>query len=163
MRGVASSALRALAALALAGVSAAAAQSDAPRAPRIIPAPGPATGPSAVAAPAPAAAAPLGALRPPSPARLAPLPEERGDAIDEIVVVGEGWRLPDLGSDWRAKQEAQARQERLNAVWFPLYDPARPPLRPERWLATGEERRHGYIDIFRLRFGRRSRDAPEEP
>src|SRR5262245_53615076 len=55
----------------------------------------------------------LRAARPPNAARLAPLPEERADQPserdkpDEVIVIGSGWRLPDLGSDWRAQQEAE--------------------------------------------------------
>jgi hypothetical protein len=136
---------------------------DALRAPRIIDTPAP---PAAQEArPAPEAAPParvilplrVTAARPPSAATLAPLPEERDD-IEEIVILGEGWRLPDLGSEWRARQAEAARSGRFNATVLPLYDPGRPPQRADSFFASREQRRHGYIEIFRLRFGRRSRD-----
>jgi len=89
--------------------------------------------------------------RPPNAARLAPLPERRGDEPDEIVVIGEGWRLPDLGSEWRQKQAEQNRR----VVFLPLYDPNNPQTWDNTFLANREVTRVGYIDLFRVRFGRR--------
>jgi hypothetical protein len=129
---------------------------EAPRAPRIIGLP---TTQAPGDAAAPPATAPLPAtgmrVRPPNAARLAPLPEERGD-IEEIVIIGQGWRLPDLGSEWRARQQEAAKSGRFSATALPLYDPARPPPRIESFALSPEQRRHGYIEIFRLRFGRRT-------
>ena len=122
---------------------------EVPRAPRIIGAP-------AQAAEAPAPSPPPGisiVLRPPTAARLAPLPENRDDRPEEIIVVGRAWRLPDLGSEWRARQEEHARSDRLNATLLPLYDPDRPMERDTTFLSP-EQRRHGNIELFRLRFGR---------
>ena len=136
----------------------AAQNSEAPRAPRIIDTP--ATPPTVV----PAQPASTGAerslvvqRRPPNAARLAPLPEQRNDEPEEIIVIGRGWRLPDLGSEWRARQEEAESGDRFIATALPLYDPEEPPLRTDAFT-TPERRRHGYIDLFRLRFGRRSRD-----
>jgi hypothetical protein len=97
-------------------------------------------------------------LRPPTAARLAPLPEQRRDVPDEIIVTGQGWRLPDLGSGWRAEQRANERDRRLHAVLLPLYDPNRPPLRAEGFWLNREAQRHGYIELFRFRFGRRKEE-----
>jgi hypothetical protein len=143
--------------LAAAGFAAGAQSSDAPRAPRILPLPDAPAAAPAPTSPAPAIELPRPA-RPPNAARLASLPAERADAPDEIVVIGEGWRLPDLGSEWRARQREQALRARFNATALPLYDPNDPPYRSERSLSSPEERRHGYIELFRLRFGRRSTD-----
>jgi hypothetical protein len=155
------------AALAAAGVQPLAAQSaDAPRAPRILdrpgaPAPTPAAAPREQPPQLPAVALP-DSRRPPNSARLAPLPEERGDEPEEIIVIGQGWRLPDLGSEWRARQKEAADEGRLTATALPLYDPAEPPLHTEAFRSP-EQRRHGYIELFRLRFGPRSRrDSDEE-
>jgi hypothetical protein len=131
---------------------------DVPRAPRILPVPGAPAPDAAATSPAPVPTHLPRVTRPPNAARLAPLPTERGDAPDEIVVIGEGWRLPDLGSEWRARQREQALRARFNATALPLYDPNDPPYRSERSLSSPEERRHGYIELFRLRFGRRSTD-----
>ena len=131
-----------------------------PRAPRILDIP-------ASPAPTPAPAIPPADLRvalpsieltqrPPNAARLAPLPEERKDGTEEIIVIGQGWRLPDLGSEWRARQKEAESEGRFSATALPLYDPAAPPLHTNAFTMSAEERRHGYIELFRLRFGRRS-------
>jgi hypothetical protein len=134
-----------------------------PRAPRILDTPVPrATAPASDVEPAdlrvslPAVEA---ARRPPNAARLAPLPEDRrDDGTEEIIVIGQGWRLPDLGSEWRARQKETANEGRFSATVLPLYDPAEPPLHSAAFTTSAEERRHGYIELFRLRFGRRSTD-----
>jgi hypothetical protein len=139
----------------------AAQNTEAPRAPRIIGNPG-STTPASATPPReqplvlPAVTLPDG-RRPPNAARLAPLPEERNNEPDEIIVIGQGWRLPDLGSEWRARQKEAARGDRFTATALPLYDPAEPPLHSDTFMSR-EQRRHGYIELFRFRFGRRSRD-----
>jgi hypothetical protein len=140
--------------------SLAAQNADPPRAPRILetpvpPARAPASDPAELRVSLPAVEA---APRPPNAARLAPLPEDRDDGTEEIIVIGQGWRLPDLGSEWRARQKETENEGRFSATALPLYDPAEPPLHSDAFTASGEERRHGYIEIFRLRFGRRSPD-----
>jgi hypothetical protein len=153
-----------LAALAAAAAWPLAAQNaEPPRAPRILDVPR-ASVPEP-AAPTPAAQPrdlrvslpPLAAgARPPNAARLAPLPEDRDDGTEEIIVIGQGWRLPDLGSEWRARQKEAENVGRFSATALPLYDPNEPPLHSDAFTAGGEERRHGYIELFRLRFGRRT-------
>jgi hypothetical protein len=132
----------------------AAQNADAPRAPRILDAPATPVPNTARPAPEPSRTA----SRPPNAARLAPLPEERrfDDDIEEIIVRGQGWRLPDLGSEWRARQREAEREGRFTAL--PLYDPSRPPTRADSLFSSPEQRRHGYIELFKLRFGRRTRD-----
>ena len=98
----------------------------------------------------------LGSPRPPNAATLAPLPEDRVYKPDEIIVIGQGWRLPDLGSDWRKKQEEGEDGGRFHVTYMPFYDPNRPPQRSEPLLAPAEWQRHGYIELFRMRFGKRA-------
>lgn len=164
--------LHSVEAAAVAALLAAAAQplaaqnADAPRAPRIIgvppaaattePAPPPAATPPEPLLQIPAVTLPE-TRRPPNAALLAPLPEERNGEPEEIIVIGQGWRLPDLGSEWRERQKEAAREGRFSATVLPLYDPAEPPPHTEAFMSR-EQRRHGYIELFRLRFGRRSRD-----
>ena len=142
--------------------SAVTAQNDAlPLPPRIErraePAPATTGAPASVTANATATAPPiLGSLRPPNAATLAPLPEDRADKPDEIIVIGQGWRLPDLGSDWRKKQEEADDTDRSHVTFMPLYDPSRPPQRSEPMQAPAEWQRHGYIELFRMRFGKRA-------
>jgi hypothetical protein len=116
---------------------------------------------AAPAAPSPGLTPPpvLGSPRPPNAATLAPLPEDRADKPEEIIVIGKGWRLPDLGSEWRKKQEEAEDTGRFHVTFMPLYDPNRPPQRSDPLLAPAEWQRHGYIELFRMRFGKRT--APE--
>jgi len=139
----------------------AAQSADPPLAPRILdppaprtPAPAPAIEPNQLRVTLPSVG---GTQRPPNAARLAPLPEQRSDEPEEIIVIGQGWRLPDLGSEWRARQKEAANIGRFSATVLPLYDPAEPPLHSD-FFTSAEQRRHGYIELFRLRFGRRSSD-----
>ena len=139
----------------------AAQNAEPPRAPRILdapasqapsPTPAPAVEPQDLRVTLPS----IGATqRPPNAARLAPLPSERNDGTEEIVVIGQGWRLPDLGSEWRARQQEAERSGRFTTTMLPLFDPAKPPARTD-FFTSGEQRRHGTIELFRLRFGRRS-------
>lgn len=99
--------------------------------------------------------------RPPNAARLAPLPEDRGETTDEVVVIGSGWRLPDLGSDWRAQQEAETRRA-LGSTIVPLYDPEKAPTFNNTYLLNREMQRVGYIELFRFRFGDRRRSDAEK-
>ena len=114
--------------------------------------------PPRVDAPAARPAAPP-SIRPPDRARLAPLPEERLAAADEIVVIGGlQWRLPDLGSAWRADREEENSAARIQATLLPLYDVEKPLTHNDTFLLNREIKRMGYIELFRVRFGRRSRD-----
>ena len=133
------------------------------RRPEATPAPATAA-PTARAAPVSGPSPPpiLGSPRPPNAATLAPLPEDRADKPDEIIVIGEGWRLPDLGSEWRKKQEEAEDSGRFHVTFMPLYDPSRPPQRSEMLLAPAEWQRHGYIELFRMRFGKRAPKEKEE-
>ena len=137
----------------------AAQNAEPPRAPRILdppapraPAPAPTVEPEDLRVSLPS----TGARRPPNAARLAPLPEDRNEP-EEIIVIGQGWRLPDLGSEWRARQKEAESSGRFTATALPLYDPIEPPLHSDAFTSQ-EQRRHGNIELFRLRFGRRSPD-----
>lgn len=100
----------------------------------------------------------------PSQARLADPPESASELqeaasepLQEIVVTGNDnpWRLPDLGSEWRARQAEQEPTGRIRVDVFPLWNPE--AERPERDLLplNSELRRVGFIEVFRVRFGRR--------
>lgn len=100
--------------------------------------------------------------RPPNAALLAPRVEGRGNTttIEEIVVIGTSSHLPDLGSRWRARQQAAEEDAKGNAhlTLLPLYDPEHPTTF-DSLLAPPEMQRMGYIDLFRLRFGHRTKPA----
>jgi hypothetical protein len=93
---------------------------------------------------------------------LAPkLSEPRPDAsadLDEVLVVGTALRLPDLGSSLRAQREAERDEGRIAVSFLPLYDPeaARAGL-DDPLFRNRELERVGFIDLFRIRFGKRSK------
>jgi hypothetical protein len=91
----------------------------------------------------------------PGASRLA-LPE-RPTVLEEVIVVNESeWRLPDLGSTWRQREEAaDGNDGRIAVSLFPLYDPER--LRPDEDLfpRSREMKRVGFIELFRIEFGDR--------
>ncbi|HEX5046582.1 MAG TPA: hypothetical protein VFX89_05630 [Gammaproteobacteria bacterium] len=97
--------------------------------------------------------------RPPNAAQLAPLPaaleETKGDAPDEIVVIGGGWRLPDLGS---AAAEEEKESRRLGKTILPLYDPENPVTFPNTFVLNAEQNRVGYIELFKLKFGKKPKE-----
>jgi hypothetical protein len=97
--------------------------------------------------------------RPPNAARLAALPpaleETPSDTPDEIVVIGGGWRLPDLGSDWRDQQD---ERRLLGKSVLPLYDPEHPVTFPNTFVLNAEQQRVGYIELFRFKVGKKPKD-----
>lgn len=97
------------------------------------------------------------AERGPGQARLAPPEPTRTPLLEEVVVVGESeWRLPDLGSRWREAQEEEAPGGRIQVSFFPLYDPENADPNVDLFPRNREMRRVGFIEIFKIRFGRRS-------
>lgn len=102
----------------------------------------------------------------PNRARLAPLPAERVGPVDEVVVRARepAWRqLPDLGSEWRARQEAELERRRYVFSLF-RRDENRPsePLRESPFLVNRSGLPSGEIEIFRYRFGRRDNRTETE-
>jgi hypothetical protein len=89
---------------------------------------------------------------------VAPTPDEdRQEQLEEIIVVRENrWRLPDLGSDWRSRQEAEPDTGRIEVDFLPLFDPEteQDPF-GDYFPLNRELARVGYIEVFRVRFGRR--------
>lgn len=101
---------------------------------------------------APADAAEAG----PGGAELAAQPKAGADSLEEVVVVGQGWRLPalpDLGSSWR-QTHAPNKEGRIHVGFTPLYDPSASPTASDVFLTNREIRRVGFLQLFQLRFGR---------
>lgn len=101
----------------------------------------------------------------PLEARFEPPPAERRQTIDEVVVVGENpWRLPDLGSSWRLREADKIEPARIEASFFPLYDPENPVsfYAADDSTITPEIRRVGFIELFKVRFGGRDRKRDSE-
>ncbi len=95
----------------------------------------------------------------PRSARLTP--QENGDerVLEEVIVINESeWRLPDLGSEWRRQQAELGPQGRIHVSFFPLFDPESADPFATIYPGDKEMGRTGFIEIFRVRFGGRSRD-----
>jgi hypothetical protein len=92
-----------------------------------------------------------------APQLAAPRPEASAD-LDEVLVVGTALRLPDLGSSLRAQREAERDEGRIDVTFLPLYDPeaAREGF-DDPLFRNREMERVGFIDLFRIRFGKRSK------
>jgi hypothetical protein len=81
-------------------------------------------------------------------------PAGRSDPLDEIIVVGgTEWRLPDLGSEWRARAAAEQTAQRIDVSLLPLYDPERDPIDYDPFRINREIQRVGFIELFRVEFG----------
>jgi polar amino acid transport system substrate-binding protein len=90
----------------------------------------------------------------PREARLAATPEGRPETLEEVIVVGGSeWRLPDLGSAWRARAEAAVPTERIAVSFMPLYDPERAVPNFDPLGINRELQRVGFIELFRVEFG----------
>ena len=90
----------------------------------------------------------------PRATELAPPTAGRSQGLDEIVVVGESeWRLPDLGSEWRAKAAEEPEAQRIELSFLPLYDPERDPIDYDPFRINREIQRVGFIELFRVEFG----------
>ena len=79
------------------------------------------------------------------------------ETLEEIVVTGDDnpWRLPDLGSAWREREESQEETGRIRAEVFPLWNPEAEQPAPDLSPISTEMQRVGFIEIFRIRFGGR--------
>jgi hypothetical protein len=86
-----------------------------------------------------------------------PAEAARDEAMEEVLVVRENpWRLPDLGSEWRARHdEGELDTGRISADFMPLYDPEAVLPFQDYFPLNQEMQRVGYIEVFRIRFGRR--------
>jgi len=87
-----------------------------------------------------------------------PPPSRSTDEIEEIIVISDQnpWRLPDLGSKWRDPLAEQADNGRIDADLLPIWNPAAEEMPTRDSYELGENfRRAGFIEIFRVRFGRR--------
>lgn len=94
----------------------------------------------------------------PGGARLEPPDSEKAPTLEEVVVVGSPeWRLPDLGSSWRAEHEDEQDHGRIEVSFLPLYDPENADPNQDLFPRDREMRRVGFIELFKVRFGGRSR------
>jgi hypothetical protein len=100
----------------------------------------------------------------PGDVRLEPPPEDReGEGIDVLVTGGEtDWRLPDLGTTLREEEERPLDQ-RMEFVLAPYYDPEKQVEMLEPVPVVDVMRDLGFLRIFEVGFGRRSRQNDPRP
>lgn len=92
----------------------------------------------------------------PGRSQLAAVEPADDDALEEVIVIGDSeWRLPDLGSSWRAREEDEPSNDRIEVSLLPLYDPGEDGAQFDALGINQEMQRVGFIELFRLRFGRR--------
>lgn len=94
----------------------------------------------------------------PGAARLEPPAEAREDVLEAVVTGGESnWRLPDLGSSFR-REEVPDPNQRIEVNFIPLYDPENEDPTANLFQNIEDLRNVGFLEIFRINFGRRSPD-----
>jgi hypothetical protein len=100
----------------------------------------------------------------PGDVRLEPAPEDReGEGIEVLVTGGEtDWRLPDLGTSLREEEERPLDQ-RMEFVLAPYYDPEKQVEMLEPVPVVDVMRDLGFLRIFEVGFGRRSRQNDPQP
>ncbi len=80
--------------------------------------------------------------------------DDQPEVIEEIVVIGrEKWRLPRLGSSLGTDPVVQ-KPSRIDWEFLPVYDPEQAYLDFDLFQYNEEIRRAGFIELFRVRFGR---------
>jgi hypothetical protein len=100
----------------------------------------------------------------PGDARLEPVPEDREpEGIDVTVTGGQtDWRLPDLGTSLR-EEEPRELDQRMEFVLAPYYDPEKQVEMLEPVPVVDVMRDLGFLRIFEVGFGQRSRQNDPRP
>ena len=100
----------------------------------------------------------------PGDVRLEPVPGDREpEGIDVEVTGGQtDWRLPDLGTTLREEEEREL-DERMEFVLAPYYDPEKQVEMLEPVPVVDVMRDVGFLRIFEVGFGRRSRSNDPRP
>ncbi len=79
---------------------------------------------------------------------------DQPDVIEEIVVIGrEKWPFPHLGSSLGIDAVVQ-KPSRIDWKFLPVYDPVQAYPFFDQFQLSEEIRRAGFIELFRVRFGR---------
>ncbi len=80
--------------------------------------------------------------------------DDQADVIEEIVVIGKKKRpLPNLGSSSGTDPVLQ-NPNRIDWHFLPMYDPEQAYPYFDQFQLNEEIRRAGFIELFRVRFGR---------
>jgi hypothetical protein len=95
----------------------------------------------------------------PGEPRLEPPAEEREDMLEAVVTGGQtDFRLPDLGTSFRERQEARETDQRIEVQFLNLYDPENRDPAEEAFPSLEEKLGVGMLRVFRLEFGKRNPD-----
>jgi hypothetical protein len=95
----------------------------------------------------------------PGEPRLEPPDEEHEDMLEAVVTGGQtDFRLPDLGTSFRERQEARETDQRIEVQFLNLYDPENRDPAEEAFPSLEEKLGVGMLRVFRLEFGKRNRD-----
>ncbi len=79
---------------------------------------------------------------------------DQPDVIEEIVVIGrQKWQLPNPGSSMGTDPVLQ-KPSRIDWQFLPRYDPEQAYIDFDLFHYNEEIRRAGFIELFRVRFGR---------
>ncbi len=80
--------------------------------------------------------------------------DDQADVIEEIIVIGrEKWRLPRLGKSLGTDPVVQ-KPSRIDWEFLPRYDPEQAYPYSDQFQLNQEIQRSGFIQLFRVRFGR---------
>lgn len=94
----------------------------------------------------------------PGSTRLEAAPEDREDMLEAVVTGGQtDFRLPDLGTSLREEEEIDPN-DRIDVTFLYLYDPDNQDPAEEVFPTIEDLRRVGFLRVFEMRFGRRSRE-----
>lgn len=95
----------------------------------------------------------------PGEARLEPAPDEREDMLEAVVTGGQtDFRLPDLGTSFRADNEEYDPTERIDVQFLYLFDPENEDPAEEAFPSLEERLGVGMIKLFRITIGDPNRD-----
>jgi hypothetical protein len=94
----------------------------------------------------------------PGAPRLEPADEDREDMLEAVVKGGQtDFRLPDLGTSFR-EEEQEDPNDRIDMKFLYLYDPDNQDPAEAIFPTIEDLRRVGFLHIFEMRFGHRSRE-----
>jgi hypothetical protein len=92
----------------------------------------------------------------PGAARLEPPPDEREDMLEAVVTGGQTeFRLPDLGTSFRADDEEYDPTARIDVQFLYLFDPENQDPAEEIFPSLEERLGVGMLKIFEIRLGNR--------
>jgi hypothetical protein len=100
----------------------------------------------------------------PGETNFEPPPEDRDDVLEAVITGGQTpWRLPDLGSSLRNREEEIDETQRIHVRFIPLYDPEEEDPAIAIFPDIEDQRDVGFLRIFEIGIGRRSARDSDDP